>query len=649
MRTRNEIKNGYYLFVYSEIDEIMNALGNSLRHDHNMALFYKNNNNIDLIKYWEFERDTGIKHHSVAFRTEMDYIKYLNYLLEEVNISLEEVNCVIGTPYSEETDIDFIVKKYDKIAYHSICHLFSSMLSETQEVCDQNVIALALDGGPDVLKDVRAEEKNFFSAGIMKGGEVIDIIAIPSPGAYWAYASNYFKRPEGTLMALAYATTTVLNKEFEDFPVYKNAKDKYKLSIYMEEFFTYVMEMNIKENQWVINYDERYTDIENKISVVMKIIQEKSVMLLHEVIERLLIDYQLEPASTILSLSGGFALNCPTNTDLMNKFGFVKQICCPCVNDGGITLGMGLNYFYEINSKFNFTFKSSFYGHMDKREVLEVLKPYEDYIIDIVYGVEDIGEDILKAPIVWFWGSAEIGPRALGHRSILANPTKLEHKDLLNQYKKREWWRPVAPIVLEKYEKEWFVDSFPSEYMLNNFKIRPEKATIVPGIVHLDGTCRVQTITRKDNKMLYDVIEKFYEVSGIPIVCNTSLNDHNEPIVNSIEEAIEFSLDKNISIAYVNGYKVVLGKHEKFVRSKNLLRNSKMFTMLKKDKEKILERQNPYGLSKKELLLYKYNPQLRHYDLKEKKDVDRLQRILEKLEQNSFGLMGLEIVSNQDK
>ena len=645
----NEEKNGYYLFVYSEIDELMNALGNSVRHDHNMALFYQEDNEVNLIKYWEFERDTGIKHHSIAFRTEIDYIEYLNHLLKEVNLSLSEINSVIGTPYNGETDINFIIEKYDKIAYHSICHLFSSMLSETQKTDAYNVIALALDGGPDVLKDSSAGEKSFFSAGIMENNRIVDIIEIPSPGAYWAYASNYFNIPEGTLMALAYATTTVLNKEFENFPAYKCARDRNMLSKYMENFFAYIMELNIKESPLIINYDERYTDVENKISVAMKIIQKKSIIQLHQVIEQILFDYKLDPANTILSLSGGFALNCPTNTYLMQNFKFAQQICCPCVNDGGISLGMGLNFFYEMNPIFNFKLKTSFYGHADKREVLEVLKLYDEYIADIVYSVDDIGSDILKSPVVWFWGNGEIGPRALGHRSILANPAKMEHKDLLNMYKQREWWRPVAPIVIEKYEKDWFVNSFPSKYMLNNFRIRPEKEKIVPAIVHLDGTCRVQTISDKQDKMLYEIVKKFYEVSGIPIVCNTSLNDHNEPIVNSIEEAIEFALDKKIPIAYINGYRVLLKNNKKFTRCKKSLRNNKMFTMSEMDKKKIILKKNPYGLSKKELLLYKYNPQLNRYDLKVKKDAERLKRILEKLEQNSFGLLGLEIISAQEK
>ncbi|MNB89331.1 Decarbamoylnovobiocin carbamoyltransferase [compost metagenome] len=165
-------------------------------------------------------------------------------------------------------------------------------------------------------------------------------------------------------------------------------------------------------------------------------------------------------------------------------------------------------------------------------------------------------EDIIQHPIVWFNGAAEIGPRALGNRSLLADPRTERSKDILNEIKQREWWRPVAPVILEEEVKVWFQNGGPSPYMLNAFKIRDEKKPVVPAICHLDDTARVQTIQAKDNPYLAELIEAFKERTGVPILCNTSLNDKIEPIINRFEEALHFALKKRIPVMYVNGYRL---------------------------------------------------------------------------------------------
>lgn len=152
----------------------------------------------------------------------------------------------------------------------------------------------------------------------------------------------------------------------------------------------------------------------------------------------------------------------------------------------------------------------------------------------------------MDGPIVWYDGQSESGPRALGHRSIIADPRSIRNKDLINLYKQRQWWRPVAPIILEDFLEEWFENAYPSPYMLNNFVIRQEKKELVPAILHLDLTARVQTINQESDEALYHVIQNFYERTGIPIVCNTSLNDRGEPIIETVEQAFNFALRKKL-------------------------------------------------------------------------------------------------------
>lgn len=643
-----EIANGYYLFVYSEIDEIMNTLNTSLRHDHNMALFHRQEEKIELVRHWEFERVSGYKHHGIAFPTEKTFLEFVDVLLQEVGLNRKDLVSIIGTPFTNVEDISMIVNKYPNIAYHTVSHLYSSMLIDTNKFKEGSIIALAFDGGPDIVIDENAGEKDFFCGLVAKKGEIIDIFSIPSPGAYWAYVSNHFNIPEGTLMALAYASTAKSKEVFGEFPEYKRASDKMKVEHFLKGLINKIMNYDISmDTDKFEYYDERFSEKENKISIIMKIVQEKSMLQIQHVIDRILEVYKLDTKSTKIALSGGFALNCPTNTEIMHHYGFEEQLCCPCVNDGGLAIGMGLNYFH-MNGNIVFKFENAFYGSEDKRDIVETLKNYKLFIKSISYGLEQIANDIKENPIVWFFSRAEVGPRALGHRSILANPCKMEHKDLLNKYKDREWWRPVAPIILEEELHNWFLEAFPSEYMLNNFLINPERREVVPAILHLDDTCRVQTINKKADAILYEVIYRFYKVTGVPIVCNTSLNAHGEPIINTIDEAMNFALRKGIETIYLNGYRVSLKNHKKYPINDCLKRRNELLVSTS-SKSKLYERENPFNLNDDEMLIYKFNKSLHKYDLKNEKQVYILKKIIDKLKKSSLDLKGLEIISSKKK
>jgi len=138
----------------------------------------------------------------------------------------------------------------------------------------------------------------------------------------------------------------------------------------------------------------------------------------------------------------------------------------------------------------------------------------------------------------WFNGRLEFGPRALGNRSIVARPDDADLRDRVNDVKQRERWRPLAPSMLEDKVEEWFVDGGPSPFMTLTFTFRPEQAPRVPGVVHVDGTARVQTVTRAQNAPWYDMIRQFEQLTGLPMVVNTSFNRRSEPIVCTAAEAI---------------------------------------------------------------------------------------------------------------
>lgn len=154
---------------------------------------------------------------------------------------------------------------------------------------------------------------------------------------------------------------------------------------------------------------------------------------------------------------------------------------------------------------------------------------------------------LAKGEIVgWFQGGSEIGPRALGHRSILADPRDPEMKDRLNhRVKFREGFRPFAPAVLWEHQQEYFDLDVPTPYMLIVADIFPEKQSVIPAVTHVDGTGRLQTVMREINDRFYDLISEFYQITGVPVVLNTSFNVKGEPIVETPTDALNCFVHTN--------------------------------------------------------------------------------------------------------
>ena len=156
--------------------------------------------------------------------------------------------------------------------------------------------------------------------------------------------------------------------------------------------------------------------------------------------------------------------------------------------------------------------------------------------------------------IGWFEGRSEIGPRALGHRSIFANPKFFDNWRKVNEIKMREIWRPFAPIVLEKFEDQYF-DGLQQEnfYMLFNSYVKIEK---IPAITHIDKTARVQVVNEK-NGLCYEMLECFYKLTGTPVLLNTSLNGPGEPIIEEPEQALNYLIESKLDKLYFDcGYVV---------------------------------------------------------------------------------------------
>jgi len=157
--------------------------------------------------------------------------------------------------------------------------------------------------------------------------------------------------------------------------------------------------------------------------------------------------------------------------------------------------------------------------------------------------------------IGWFQGRSEIGPRALGNRSILADPRRPDMRDHINfKVKHREWFRPLAPSAILDRADEFFDLRAESPFMIVVCNVKPDKRALIPAVTHIDGTARIQTVTREENEKYYDVIKKFGELTGVPLLLNTSFNDAGKPIVETPEDAIAAFLGMNLDYLVIGDY-----------------------------------------------------------------------------------------------
>lgn len=616
------MKNGYYLSIYTSINPVAYYYDIPLRHDHNMALWQLSDRKVELIRYWEFERITGIKKHGKSFYSKEDAVNFINVLLSPLELNIDDMNAIWGTP---ELNRGSSSKNEKEVCTHSLYHLYSSLFSDTEKLRQNNIIALALDAGPDNIQEHDAWFKKFYVGAYVEKG-IINLFSISSPACMWSQLTAVTGLEEGSLMALGSATRGKLfyNEYFNINFSISEFGDTYKAQDYVIRLADYVNNLTEKNvGKEIECWDYRFSEQENRISMMVKVLQEQSIKMVINEVKKIVQRYHVNTERAVLSISGGYGLNCPTNMALMKEFKFKSFFSVPCISDCGLSLGIGLYEFSNRKKDFIFKLRNSYYGDVDNQ--INVLKKYSNFISNTSKFNEKIFiNDIVENPVIWFYGNAEIGPRALGHRSILGDPRSSETKEKINSIKQRQWWRPVAPIILFEHLDEWFQENYESEYMLMTYKIQEDKADKVPGIVHLDGTARVQTVN-KENAILYNLLQTFYKNTGVPMLCNTSLNDKQEPIINKISEMINFALRKNIKIAYINGIRVEFKNHNEF---KEISPEVRFIWYNQNVKETQI---NPYKLNYEEIEYYLYNPQLQMYDIKKREEAILVKELIKRL------------------
>ncbi len=609
------MRDGYYISSFLAIGELQAALDIKLRHDQTVALWKKQGDSVALTAYWELERFSGWKQHTYTFQNTEQVHAVLRALLKTVGLSLEDIVEIWGTPQID-TGRDYDSSDcWPDLAYHSICHLFAAMLFDSRAAMEEDMLVLALDSGPDNLVQLDGYHKKYYAGAYVSGGK-ITVFPIQSPGKIWSNSKKRFGMREGSLMALASASSAACPMDFDEEP---DLSDEGAL----DHALAYLDRLEKHIQRWGFSEDDRFGWEENHISAFMKQVDRTSRKILTSQVDAAIAKFGIDCGKTVLGLAGGFCLNCPTNTYLMDRYGFKRMVVPPCTNDCGEALGIGLYAFYKKMGKIpRIAIGHAFYGNPFRELSAECAKAMEPFIEKIERASpETIADDLQKDIVVWIQGRAEMGPRALGHRSILGNPMSRAVKDRLNRVKGRQWWRPVAPIVLEEYSGRIFVQGRRSPFMLEAFQVKEEWKEKAPAVLHLDGTARVQTLARGDNELLYDAIQAFYQKTGVPMICNTSLNDKGEPIIQDLGDALAFALKKNIRVVYADGLRIQL-KEGQDVREQTESRDPLLFSHpSRQEAEQINRQQNPHGLNKDILTFYFDNPEYYlRYDLKNPDD-----------------------------
>lgn len=283
--------------------------------------------------------------------------------------------------------------------------------------------------------------------------------------------------------------------------------------------------------------------------------------------------YELCPSEN-LCYAGGVALNSVANERLVRESPFRNVYIIPAAEDSGTAIGAayyGLWHLTKNNTRKRLIHDAVGRSYTDAQILAAIEETPAVERLDCEDPIADTIDRLCDGKIVgWFEGRSELGPRSLGQRSILCDARRPEAKDVLNhQVKHRESFRPFAPVVLLENVREWFNlnGACPeSPFMLRICEFHDDKQAQVPGVVHVDGTGRLQTVTREANGSLYQLTKRFYEKTGVPIILNTSFNVAGEPIVETPQDALNTLLSTGIDYCVLENQTVTKRREILFER-----------------------------------------------------------------------------------
>ena len=287
---------------------------------------------------------------------------------------------------------------------------------------------------------------------------------------------------------------------------------------------------------------------------------------LEDVLLRMVEHVYKKTQSENLCLGGGVALNGVANYRIFKESSFENVHIPPSPGDAGSAVGCAQYLYFSHNNQKRIiqddtkTIIENIYvgPSFSANEIKKFLdtKDIEYEELDDITVIQKCAKLISEGNVVgWYQGKMEWGPRALGNRSILADPRRKEMKDILNEkIKHRESFRPFAPSILEEYVSEYFDMNIPSPYMLMVAPVK--KSDKIPAVTHVDGTGRVQTVSTNSNPLYHKLITEFHELTGVPVIINTSMNVKGEPIVNTPEQAYNMLTKTDMDYLFIKNFMV---------------------------------------------------------------------------------------------
>jgi len=481
--------------------------------------------------------------------------------------------------------IDLLITEYIRIK-----RWFTS--SPTYNVSDYDYLKVKFDIDPKKIRTISHHMAHAASAYYVSGFDEAAVLVVDGNGSDLETTSYFHGKGDNLQLIENYkyygiaACYDAVTKQILGFGTGEQGKTM-GLSPYGEKY-DQVLHINadldgIKNNFSKFMRRMPYSDMLNQISAENRInplkgnykkcIEKKNLLNpyfsraaydIQEETERVLVhlsnDLYSKTNSRNLCISGGVGLNSVSNKIVLDKCRFDNIFIFPACSDAGIPFGLAIWGYYNC-SEFNlfkkkkYMMKNAYLGiEYSKDYTLDVFKKY-----DITYSNVDlsfIAKAISEGKIVgWFQGGSEYGPRALGHRSILADSRDKEMKDILNlRVKHRESFRPFAPSILKEFSNEYFDIECESPYMLLVAKVK--KPDIIPATTHIDRTARIQTISKEENDVFYNLLMEFYKITGVPCILNTSFNEAGEPIVETPNDAIICSLKNKIDFVVIGQYLV---------------------------------------------------------------------------------------------
>lgn len=537
------------LAIYG-IKDIKNSGYPVFVHDHNITFFDKGH----ILKHNQLERITRNKYDNSLDKHIYSLLKSEKLLGEDFDIVF--VDNVVGRAFiSDDGEIRFEVSPNDKLANglekgkcwwygkqrdayvlnHELAHIYSCVpfFGNFKE----NSLLVHFDGGASLSN---------FSAWTFKNKHIDKI------EYHWdlKYLSSLFN-------ANALSFAIIGAKEFDQHSVPGKLMGFASYGSYSEEIENWLIENDFFQNIWgkksvffekakkdfnveLNNFDQHNNFIQNIAATFQYIFQRDFIKKIE--------DIEIVTGAEYLYLTGGSALNILVNSEIVNRNIFKDVFIPPCTNDSGLSIGAGA--FMEQLKHGKLQKHSPYLNNWNLQE-----KTF-DYTND---DLEEAADLLLRENVIAICnGFAETGPRALGNRSILslANSKKLA-KVVSEDRKKREWYRPVAPIMIENNAK-YFTGKNEihhlSKYMLLDFKILPEKASEIEGVVHIDGTSRIQTLFNKsENPYMFDLLTLLDRKYDVKALINTSFNIKGEPIVHSQDDAIRSAKNMKLDAVVLNG------------------------------------------------------------------------------------------------